>query len=161
MQEYTIKAFEQQPYSTDAYIYSASDYEISRDEVKALLEAQDILEAMWYSEVPVIVGLGTAAPEEGFRVYDSTYLLYTKGWHGIDGVNAYLVNQQMREMCRSEKSTSLIFDAVSEDLVELFNNTVFVVGMTHVQTPKTIKTVVHGHEGALTKRATAHHPNYG
>ena len=161
MQEYTIKAFEGQEFGSDAYIYLASDYEISKVEVKALLKAQEILEAMWYSPVPVLVGLGSAPEKDSFRIYDSTYLIYRAGWDEIDRLSVYLVNAAMRDMCRSEGSTSLIFDAVSEDLVELFNDTVFVVGMTHVQTPETIKTNVHGHEGALTKRATAHHPNYG
>ena len=76
MQEYTIKAFEQQSYSSDAYIYLASDYQICKAEIKALLNAQEILEAMWYNEVAVLVGLSAGEPQESFRLYNSTYLLY-------------------------------------------------------------------------------------
>ena len=161
MQEYTIKAFEGQEFTSDAYIYLASDYEISKAEVAALLKAQEIVEAMWYSKVPVLVGLGSAPEKDLFRLYDSTYLIYRAGWDEIDRLSAYLVNREMREMCRSEESTSLIFDAVSEDLVGLFNDTVFVVGMTHVQAQETITTDTSGHLTADTVRPAANHPHHG
>ncbi len=161
MQEYTIKAFEGQEFTSDAYIYLASDYEILKAEVAALLKAQEIVEAMWYSKVPVLVGLGSAPEKDLFRLYDSTYLIYRAGWDEIDRLSAYLVNREMREMCRSEESTSLIFDAVSEDLVGLFNDTVFVVGMTHVQAQETITTDTSGHLTADTVRPAANHPHHG
>ena len=161
MQEYTIKAFEQQSYSSDAYIYLASDYQICKAEIKALLNAQEILEAMWYNEVAVLVGLSAGEPQESFRLYDSTYLLYTDGWHQIDQLNAYLVNGEMRDMCRSEESTSLIFDAVSEDLVRLFQDTFFVVGMTHVQTQEPIKTDNSDCHVAHTEHDDANYAHHG
>ena len=85
-------------------------------------------------------------------LYDSTYLLYSKNWHNIDLVSAYLVNGKMREMCPPQMKSSLMFDAVSEDLVRLFNDTVFVVGMTHVQAQETIDTQPSGYSAADTER---------
>ena len=120
--------------------------------MKALLEAQEVLEAMWYSDVGVLVGLAAGAPRDSCKLYDSTHLAYTDGWNEIDRLSAYLVNAKMRYMCKKEDSTSLIFDAVSEDLVKLFNDTFFVVGMTHVQTPESIETHHSGHRAADTER---------
>ena len=102
--------------------------------------------------VGVLVGLAAAAPKESFRLYDSTYLLYTDGWNEIDRLSAYLVNAKMRDMCKKEDSTSLIFDAVSEDLVSMFNDTFFVVGMTHVQSQETITVSTSGHRATDTER---------
>ena len=152
MTEYTIKAFEDQEYCTDAYIYLASDYQISKAEVAALLQAQEVLEAMWYSDVGVLVGLAAGAPQDSCKLYDSTHLAYTDGWNEIDRLSAYLVNAKMRYMCKKEDSTSLIFDAVSEDLVKLFADTFFVVGMTHVQTQVPIEIDNSGHRAADTER---------
>ena len=96
--------------------------------------------------------IAAAAPKESFRLYDSTYLLYTDGWNEIDRLSAYLVNAKMRDMCKKEDSTSLIFDAVSEDLVSMFNDTFFVVGMTHVQSQETITVSTSGHRATDTER---------
>ena len=161
MQEYTIKAFEDQPYGSDAYIYIAGDYEINKSEVAALLKAQEEIEALWYTEVGVLLGLTQSEPKKAFRLYDSTYLVYTEDWQEIDQVSAFLVNQTMRAMCAPQKETSLMFGAVSEDLVRLFNDTVFVVGMTYVQAQETITIGDIGHRAADTDRLAANHPHHG
>ena len=131
MQEYTVKCFEGHEYLPNAYIYVASDMEIGKAEETALLEAREIIEAMWYSEVPVIVGLINEAPEDGCHLYNSTHLLYSKDWQVKDQWSAFLVNNEMREMCKEDES--LVFGVLSEELVKLFDENMFVVGVTHVQ----------------------------
>lgn len=110
------------------------------------------MEGMWYDNVTVLVGLASCPPKESFRLYDSTHLLYRDGWNGIDQFRAFLVNAAMRDVCRSRDSQSFIFDAVSEDLAGMFNDTFFMVGMTHVQAQETITIDNSGHRAADTER---------
>ena len=90
-----------QEYLSDAFVYSLIP--IKKSYVKHLVHAQEIVEAMWLGEFPMIAILTDKKEkdaETSVHLYDDIRLLLPEGWKIIDDADTILVNDRMQALCQ-------------------------------------------------------------
>ena len=115
-------------YLSDAYIYSIKP--VKPKEIKKLLYAQKIIEAMWLEEYPVVIFLSKKSRiKYSTKLYGPVELVYPRGWEEINESETILINERMYAFCRIDKAPFVNIDIASDSirLLELFKQEVFVV----------------------------------
>ena len=106
MKTLTVATFLEQPFCSDAYIFSPDP--VRRETATDLLYAQMIVEAKLLGQFPTFVIPAPADPViHCTHLFEDVYLLYPESWEIVDNCNAFLLNSRMYEFCATKDAPFL------------------------------------------------------
>ena len=118
-----------QKYAGDAYVYGLKS--LLPANIESLTYAQEIIEAKWLGEFPLIVFLAEEHKLTHYApLYDEVKLVYPDDWNLVSqDVEVFLINAQMLELCKQSNPPYVNLDMIStsDGLDELFKSHMFVV----------------------------------